>query len=321
MPSNFTVHGSADVQSNDIGAGTTIWQSVTVLPRARIGSDVNINAQCFVENDVVIGDRVTIKCGVYVWDGIRLGNDVFVGPNVTFSNDKFPRSKAYPEAFLQTVVEDGASIGAAAVLLPGIVIGQGAMIGAGAVVTRSVPPYAIVTGNPARIVGYVENAASPGGAVKSTSVRAPEQLLDARAHVGVSGVTLHRLKRVHDMRGDLSVGEFPRDIPFDPKRYFLVFNVPSEETRGEHAHHKCHQFLICVRGKCSVVVDDGKVRCEIALESPETGLYLPPLTWGIQYKYSSDAMLLVFASDEYDADDYIRNYAEFVEITKQKNGL
>ena len=254
---------------------------------------------------------------MYLWDGIHLGNDVFIGPNVTFSNDKFPRSKIYPSTFPKTVVEDGASVGAGAVLLPGVNVGAGAMIGAGAVVTKSVPPYAIVMGNPARISGYVEKTASD----RAQEVRANQvssAFTDALMHIGVGEVSLHRMKLVRDMRGDISVGEFPSEIPFEPKRYFLVFNVPSEETRGEHAHYLCHQFLICVKGSCAVVVDDSEFRSEILLDSPDKGIYLPPMTWGIQYKYSKDAVLLVFASHTYDAVDYIRDYAEFVEITKRK---
>jgi UDP-2-acetamido-3-amino-2,3-dideoxy-glucuronate N-acetyltransferase len=150
------IHPSSDVQTVSIGEGTTIWQYVVVLPGARIGREVNICSHCFIENDVVIGDRVTVKSGVQLWDGVRIEDDVFVGPNVTFTNDKFPRSKAYPETFAQTVIHRGASIGGGAVLLPGISVGAGAMVGAGAVVTRSVPPLAVVTGNPARIVRYVE---------------------------------------------------------------------------------------------------------------------------------------------------------------------
>lgn len=305
--SNVKIHETADVQSVSIGAGTKIWQSVVILPGARVGADVNICAHCFVENDVVIGDRVTVKSGVYLWDGVRLDNDVFVGPNVTFTNDKYPRSKIFPNSFMVTRVEAGASIGGGAVLLPGIVIGRGAMVGAGAVVTKSVPPYAIVYGSPARITGYVENS-SLAGAVKDMAVRNPtDNSGEGGVKIGVGGATLHRFKSVQDMRGDLSVGEFQKDIPFEPKRYFLVFNVPSEKTRGEHAHYKCHQFLICVKGSCAVVADDGAARCEVLLDSPNKGVYLPPLTWGIQYKYSSDAVLLVFASHLYDAADYIRN--------------
>lgn len=315
---NAKIHETADVQSASVGPGTTIWQSVVVLSGARIGADVNICAHCFIENNVVIGDRVTVKSGVYLWDGVRLDNDVFVGPNVTFTNDKFPRSKIYPDRFVMTYVEAGASIGGGAIILPGVTIGRGAMVGAGAVVTKSVPPYAIVYGSPARITGYVKNTLQ-GDAVKDLGIRSLQDSRESVIKVGVGGVTLHRLKSVQDMRGDLSVGEFPKDLPFEPKRYFIVFNVPSEKTRGEHAHHKCHQFLVCVKGKCAVIADDGQSRVELLLDSPDKGLYLPPFTWGIQYKYSSDAVLLVFASHLYDANDYIRNYTEFLGIARRKS--
>lgn len=151
-----SIHPSADVKSLLIGEGSTIWQFVVILAQARIGRDCNINAHCFVENDVVLGDRVTVKCGVYLWDGLRVADDVFIGPNATFTNDRLPRSKQYPESFPNTVIERGASIGAAAVILPGLTIGAGAMIGAGAVVTHDVPARALVVGNPARIVRYLD---------------------------------------------------------------------------------------------------------------------------------------------------------------------
>lgn len=150
------IHPLADVQSSAIGDGTRIWQFVVVLAGARIGAECNINAHCFIENDVVLGDRVTVKCGVYLWDGLRVADDVFIGPNATFTNDRLPRSKRYPERFPQTVLERGASIGAAAVVLPGVTIGAGAMVGAGAVVSRDVPARALVVGNPARIVRYLD---------------------------------------------------------------------------------------------------------------------------------------------------------------------
>ncbi len=146
----------ADVQSPFIGEGTTIWQFVVVLPKARIGRDCNICSQVFIENDVVVGDRVTIKNGVQLWDGLRIEDDVFIGPNVTFTNDRFPRSKSWPTSFPQTTVEKGASIGGGAVILPGVTIGEKAMVGAGAVVTRSVQSGTIVVGNPARMVGLVD---------------------------------------------------------------------------------------------------------------------------------------------------------------------
>ena len=148
------IHKTSDVQSQTIGHGTRIWQYVVVLPNAVIGKDVNICSHCFVENEVKVGDRVTIKSGVQLWDGITIGDDVFIGPNVTFTNDKSPRSKVHPAVFLKTHIDNGASIGAGAVILPGLVIGKGAMVGAGAVVTRSVAPFSTVIGNPARVVGF-----------------------------------------------------------------------------------------------------------------------------------------------------------------------
>lgn len=294
------IHPSADVQSVDIGAGTRVWQYVVILPGARLGDDCNICSHCLIENDVVIGDRVTVKSGVQLWDGLRVGDDVFIGPNVTFTNDKFPRSKQYPEAFRLTEIDSGASIGANATILPGVRIGRQAMIGAGAVVTRSVPPNAIVVGNPARIVGYADaemDVTSGAGDTTPSGVQ--------------SDPRLHNLPRIVDIRGSLTVGEFERSIPFSAKRYFMVFDVPSVETRGEHAHRECHQFLICVSGQVSVVADDGRSRREFLLDRPDIGLHLPPLTWGIQYKYSEDAVLLVFASHYYDSADYIRDYDEF----------
>jgi UDP-2-acetamido-3-amino-2,3-dideoxy-glucuronate N-acetyltransferase len=155
------IHALADVQSLRIGGGTKVWQFVVILPGAVIGEDCNICSHCFVENDVVVGDRVTVKNGVQLWDGLRIEDDVFIGPNVTFTNDRFPRSRVYPDAFPQTHVRRGASIGGGATILPGVEIGVGAMVGAGAVVTRDVLPGAIVVGSPARVVGHVDDRAVP----------------------------------------------------------------------------------------------------------------------------------------------------------------
>jgi hypothetical protein len=127
------------------------------------------------------------------------------------------------------------------------------------------------------------------------------------------------LPKISDPRGNLTVGEFQRNIPFEAKRYFMVFDVPNAETRGEHAHRECHQFLIAARGSLAVVTDDGQQRREFSLNRPEVGLYLPPMTWGIQDRYSPDAVLLVFASHFYDSSDYIRNYDEFLQIARKKN--
>lgn len=300
----FFVHPQGICETKNVGANTRIWAFAHILAGAKIGCDCNICDQVFIENDVIVGNRVTIKCGVQLWDGIVVEDDVFIGPNATFTNDRFPRSKIYPDTFLKTIVEKKASIGANATILPGITIGQGAMVGGGSVVVKSVPPNAIVVGNPAKIIGYTDTIKSEMGMADYNKIGVHQS--------NVKGVTFHNLPIFDDLRGTLSVGEFAKDIPFKPLRYFLVFNVGSSEIRGEHAHKQCHQFLVCVKGTCSVIADDGNHREEFLLTAPNHAVYLPPLVWGIQYRYSPDAVLLVFASHYYDADDYIRNYNEFL---------
>jgi hypothetical protein len=193
--------------------------------------------------------------------------------------------------------------------LPGITIGTDTMIGAGAVVTHNVPPNAIVVGSPARIVGYSNTRQEKQ--IESQRLE-DERKPPFEAVTSVRGVTIYKFPLILDLRGSLTVGEFEQHIPFVPKRYFIVFDVPSKEIRGEHAHRVCHQFLICVRGSCALLADDGVNRTEVLLDSPDKGIYLPPMVWGVQYKYSEDAVLLVFASHHYDQADYIRNYLEFI---------
>lgn len=146
------IHALSDVADCKIGTGTRVWQYVVILEGAVIGQECNICAHALIEGDVVVGDRVTVKSGVFLWDGTRIEDDVFIGPNVTFTNDMHPRSKVYPNKFYGITVKRGASIGANATILPGIVIGENSMIGAGAVVTKNVPPNVVVVGNPAKII-------------------------------------------------------------------------------------------------------------------------------------------------------------------------
>jgi acetyltransferase-like isoleucine patch superfamily enzyme/dTDP-4-dehydrorhamnose 3,5-epimerase-like enzyme len=305
------VHSDARVETSSIGRGTRVWAFAHILPGAVIGEECNICDHTFIENDVIVGNRVTVKCGVQLWDGITLEEDVFVGPNATFTNDPFPRSRQYPETFPRTLVRKGASIGANATILPGIVIGAGAMVGAGAVVTGDVPPNAIVVGNPARISGYV----SEGRSLEPAAARISS---GHNRSVGThDGARLIDLPVVNDLRGMLSFGEYEQHLPFLPRRYFVVYDVPSKNVRGEHAHKRLEQFLVCVRGGCSVVVDNGTDRSEVRLDSPSMGLYLPAMTWATQYRYSADAVLLVLASDVYDPDDYIRDYEEFLSLVRK----
>jgi UDP-2-acetamido-3-amino-2,3-dideoxy-glucuronate N-acetyltransferase len=302
------VHEYGLCESDDVGAGTRIWAFAHVLQGAKVGSDCNICDGVFIEDGVVVGNRVTVKCGVQLWDGVELEDDVFVGPNATFTNDPFPRSRQRLDQYPRTVVHAGASIGANATVLPGLEIGQGAMVGAGAVVTRNVPPHAIVAGNPARIRGYGQTSGSEIEEIESSATRKI-----GKTPLAVRGVHVQRFDEFSDLRGSLTTGDLPSEgVPFSPKRWFLVYDVPSREVRGEHAHRVCHQFLVCVSGCVNVVVDDGQNRTEVLLDDPTVGIYIPPGIWASQFRYDSDAILLVLASHLYDPDDYIRDYDTFL---------
>lgn len=251
---------------------------------------MTIHPQAIVETDA-IGTNSEISAFVYIAKGAAVGENCKIASHVVIGKN--------------TQLANDVTIGAHSTLYPDIQIGRGALIEAGTVVSRSVPPNAIVSGNPAQIIGYVNSASK-----KETKVR---NGVTAPPLSTVRGVKLIDFPHFPDLRGDLCVGEFPKEVPFKPARFFLIYNVKSSEIRGEHAHKECEQFLICVKGSCAVVVDDGRLREEFELIAPSRGLYLPPMTWGIQYQYTPDAVLLVFASHLYDKDDYIRNYDQFLQ--------
>jgi UDP-2-acetamido-3-amino-2,3-dideoxy-glucuronate N-acetyltransferase len=307
MPS---IHSRSEVNSQRIGEDTRIDAFAVVQAGAVIGAGCHLAAHTYVDHQVIVGDHVTLGPGACLCNGTELGNEVHVGPNVTFQEKDARTVGELSSPGEITLCRDGVSIGAGATILPGVVIGERAVVGAGAFLARSVPPNAIVVGNPARIVGYVD-AASAAPAAPAVS---REGGGIGAANTRVEGVKLHRMPYIRDMRGDLTVGEFGRSVPFLPKRYFLVLGVPDAELRGEHAHRRCHQFLVCVAGSIAVVADDGCNRQEFLLDRPDIGLYLPAMTWGIQYKYTQDAVLAVFASEFYDERDYIRDYAQFMEL-------
>lgn len=271
-----------------------------VEPNAQVGTTTTLGPHVHIAALATIGEHCVIDSGAHIGCGTVIENEVHIGAHAAFASS--PGGLEGP-----AVVRQGAWIGANVSIAAGVVIGAKARVRPGSVVTRSVPPGAIVEGNPAAIVSYVNAPQGPASAVQMA--RAPS---GATVEVTpVAGVTVHHFPVIPDLRGNLTVGEFDRQIPFRPLRYFIVFGVPNREVRGEHAHRRCHQFLICLRGSCAVVADDGVHKVEVSLDSPDRGLYLPPMTWGIQYKYSTDAMLMVFASDYYDSQDYIRDYADF----------
>lgn len=152
---DFYKHETALVESDSIGAGTRVWAYAHVLKGAIIGENCNICDHCFIESGAVIGNNVTIKNGVSVWDGVKIEDGVFLGPNAALTNDLWPRSRKSDWQMVETLIERGAAIGANATIVCGIKIGAYAMIGGGSVVTRDVPAYALIYGNPAKLHGWV----------------------------------------------------------------------------------------------------------------------------------------------------------------------
>lgn len=231
----------------------------------------------------------------------HIAEGVTFGPRVVLAGDGI-------------VLRENARLDAASVIGADVTIGQGAWIRAGAVVLRSVPPNAIVEGNPAQVVGYLDG----GGArqrpdPKHIDIQALGALpRPSKVDLGVGRSALFLMRRITDARGALTVGEVPTEVPFSPARYFVVFDVPSLELRGEHAHKRCQQFLICMHGSCRVLLDDGQNRCEVTLDRPDMGVFMPEMIWGTQYRYSPESVLLVFASRKYEAEDYLRTYDAFL---------
>lgn len=246
--------------------------SVTVHPSASIGEDVRFYPGCTVERDAVIDSRAIIGA-----------------PSGTGSNT--------------TIVGAGAYIGAGTIIISGVSIGRGARVLPGSVVSASVPPLTMVSGNPARINGYV-------GLIQSRSVE--RNAISRQRQLLVPGAALVPVTSVLDPRGSLMALEYSA-VPFVPQRSFAVMGVPSEELRGQHAHRKLHQFLVCLTGGVSVMIDNGEVQDEVRLDCPNIGLHIPPMVWGVQYRYSPDAVLLVLASAPYDDSDYIRDYEDFLD--------
>lgn len=280
-----------------------IQEDTIISPLATLSSTCSIDAGSYLGPYTTVGERVKIKAGVTIDGHCQIADDCVIGSGCVLERGNNAEG---------VVIEASVVLAASVTVVGPARIGKGAKIEAGTTILRDVPPYALVSGNPAQIVGYSNTAA------RNNDLSFGKHNAHQTDGSSVDGVTLHHFPRIIDLRGNLTVGEFERTVPFSPKRYFIVSGVPNAEIRGEHAHRTCKQFLICTRGTCSVVADDGENREEFLLDDPSRGLYLPPLTWGIQYKYSPDAVLLVFASEYYDSNEYIRNYDEFLGLVANK---
>lgn len=274
------LHPTALCEARSVGSGSR------VLAFARVGPEVEIGDGCLVGVHAVLEGRVVLADGVHVQAGARLLGAVRVGPR--------------------------ASIGANAVVAAdeAVEVGRDAVVRPGAVVAENVPANAIVGGNPARIQAYVDSDRQVAAESESPAEGA------GVSEVGVRGVEIHALTRARDLRGSLTALELG-ELPFVPLRLFTVHDVPSESVRGSHAHRQCAQFLVCLAGSLSCLVDDGMAREEIRLERPDIGLHIPPMVWSTQWRYSRDAVLLVLASHPYDPRDYIRHYEEFLALVEQ----
>jgi len=259
----------------------------------------SIHPSAIVETDRV-GAGCTVREFASLDAGVTLADDVIVGPGARL---------------LGTVrVGRDASIGANATVLDGVTVGRGALVEPGSVVDSDVPAHAVVRGQPARIVGYVDTPPLP-----SEPELVEPTALDGPTASGVPGVVLYPLTHARDLRGSLAATEFP-DLPFVPRRMFAVYDVPDESVRGAHAHRACGQVIVCMSGEISCIADDGTSRQEYRLSRPEVGLYIPPMIWSMQYRYSHDAVLVVLAELPYDPDDYIRDYEEFLELIARRRG-
>lgn len=266
--------------------------STSIHPTAIVDTHA-LGDGCRVQEYASLGANVTLDTDVSIGSGARLLGRVTVGRGATIGPN--------------VVVARSNGLGDAA-----IAIGRGAVVEPGSVVDGDVPAHAVVRGSPARIVGYVDSPPETTEAetVDLSTIRAPTQ-------TGVRDVVLFPLTRATDLRGSLAALEFA-DLPFTPQRVFTVYGVPNESVRGAHAHRACAQLLVCTSGEVSSVADDGRARQEFRLSSPDVALYVPPMTWSMQYRYTSDAVLVVLAALPYDPDDYIRDYESFLELVASR---
>jgi acetyltransferase-like isoleucine patch superfamily enzyme len=298
------VHPSAVVEDGAaIGAGATVGPHAQVECEAVLEPGAQLGANTVVRSGAHIGTASLLGPGVFVDRGCAIGADARVGPGAALLSSPIGSGVAEPKP---SALADDVAIGANATVLAGVCVAAHAVVGPGAVVEHDVPPYAIAEGVPAHIVGYRSSQQHHA----ERRLRASE-LEDEHLPAKLGRATLRRHPRVDDLRGSLTFAEVGAGLPFEPKRYFTVFGVPSREVRGEHAHRQLEELLVCVHGECTVMVNDGVERAEVVLDRPDVSLHLPAMIWTAQFAYSPDAVLLALCSAVYDAGDYIRSYDEF----------
>jgi carbonic anhydrase/acetyltransferase-like protein (isoleucine patch superfamily) len=255
-------------------------ESGEIGDRTHVGAFARVLPGARTGADCAILDHAFLGSGVQVGNRVTVGSGARLDGSLEIEDDVTIGPNvifaADSAAPARTTVGRGASIGANATILPGVAIGERAVIAAGA------------------LIGV-------GEATASSQVR---------------HAVLQPLPRFEDPRGTLAVGEVQTHVPFLIRRFFLIYDVLNCEVRGEHAHRQLHQFLVCIRGSCTVMADDGEHRQEFTLDSPDRGLYLPPLIWSVQHQHSPDAVLLVLASAPYDPADYVHDYRTFLDLVR-----
>jgi len=292
----------ARCESSSVGAGTTIGPFAVIPRDCTIGANCVIREHVTIGQGVTVGDGVTIGSGGRVGSGATIGSSSSIGPNAILADAT--------EGVSGVVLAEGAVVGAGSFVASGVRLELNCEVRPGSVVDSTVPPNAIVEGNPALIVAYSD---SPTRAMRLISAAAALRSSGQRTTpIDVDGAALWALRHVRDLRGSLVPIELASDLPFVPLRQFFVLGVPGDKVRGEHAHRLCDQFLIAAHGALSVVIDNGSTACEVRLDDPAAGLYVPAGLWLVQYKFTRDAVLAVFASRPYESDDYIRDYPTFL---------
>jgi acetyltransferase-like isoleucine patch superfamily enzyme len=294
----FTAHPTAACEARDIGQATRIGAFARVAATARIGHHCEIGDGATIMDGARVGDHVSIGAGARLFHGARVADHAVIGPGATLGS---PQADA-PASSTETAVQ----VGANATVPAGITVGYAAIVGAGTMVLRDLPARAVAEGDPMRITGYSGAEQLADLADKATQVALPDGY-PAR---------LLRLDTRIDGRGHISIGSYPDTLPFLPRRWFTVSNVPVGSWRGAHCHRACHQLMFAARGRILVALDDGESRFVVPLTSPSIAVHVPPGVWNFFFGHTPDATLVALASHEYDPGDYVADYEELLRMRR-----